>query len=510
MIDKPMAHAFPALREVATAAPASQLSFGGATTEALRHTTPNRDRGHRRLRLKTSMGIDLAVIGAVTILALLISIRSNVGLLTDARLYAPVALTVMPLWAAMIWLAGGYRRTQLTTEVAEYRSVFNGSLLTAGLLGVSAYLLEYPLSRTFYGTVFLIGIPAVLVAHIAFRRIIKLARVKGKYRSRVLIAGDLDHIIEVMTILNRETWLGYDPIGVLAEDIKGCQAALTVPVVAVPEYVVDAVRRTEVDTVIFTEGAYPSGRDFNLIARELEHERTDLIVVPSVTDVAAARMNVRPVAGLPLVHIEKPRAAKAGAGPKRVVDIVGAVLLMVATAPLVALAALAIKLEDGGPVIFKQRRVGLGGEVFDCLKLRSMVTDAETIKARALLAHNESDGVLFKMRKDPRITRVGTFIRRYSIDEMPQFVNVLKGEMSLVGPRPALEAEVARYQPQVLRRLDVRPGLTGLWQVSGRSDLSWEDTVRLDLYYVDNWSMLQDVAILGRTAKAVVGSSGAY
>lgn len=510
MIDEPMARAFPTLGDVTTAAPASQLSGRVATPETLRRSTPNRDRGHRRLRIKTSMSIDLAVIGVVVVLALFISAHANAELFNDARLYTPVVLTVMPLWAAMIGLVGGYRRTQLTTEVAEYRRVFHGSLLTAGLLGISSYLLEYPLSRTFYVTVFLIGIPSVLVAHITYRRIIKLARVKGKYRSRVLIAGDLDHIIEVMTILNRETWLGYDPVGVLTEDIKGCQAALTVPVVAVPEYVVDAVRRTGVDTVIFTEGAYPSGRDFNLIARQLEDERTDLIVVPSVTDVAAARMNVRPVAGLPLVHIEKPRAARAGAGPKRVVDVVGAVLLLVATAPLVAVAALAIKLEDGGPVIFKQRRVGMGGEVFNCLKLRSMVTDAETIKARALLAHNESDGVLFKMRKDPRITRVGAFIRRYSIDEMPQFVNVLRGEMSLVGPRPALEAEVARYQPQVLRRLDVRPGLTGLWQVSGRSDLSWEDTVRLDLYYVDNWSMLQDVAILGRTAKAVVGSSGAY
>lgn len=170
----------------------------------------------------------------------------------------------------------------------------------------------------------------------------------------------------------------------------------------------------------------------------------------------------------------------------------------------------AIKHEDGGPVFYKQRRVGRKGKVFECYKLRSMVVNADEIKAKMLADKNESDGVLFKMKDDPRITKCGKFHRRYSIDEIPQFYNVLRGDMSLVGPRPALENEVAAYESHVRRRLDVRPGITGLWQVSGRSDLSWEDTVRLDLYYVDNWSVLQDITILAKTFSAVFTSSGAY
>lgn len=161
-------------------------------------------------------------------------------------------------------------------------------------------------------------------------------------------------------------------------------------------------------------------------------------------------------------------------------------------------------------MIFRQRRVGKSGETYDCLKFRSMVTNAEDLRTELLSQAHDGQGVLFKLKNDPRVTPVGRFIRRFSIDELPQLFNVIKGDMSLVGPRPALEAEVAQYKTHVLRRLDVRPGITGLWQVSGRSDLSWDDAVRLDLYYVDNWSFLQDLTILIRTVKAVFSSSGAY
>ncbi len=183
--------------------------------------------------------------------------------------------------------------------------------------------------------------------------------------------------------------------------------------------------------------------------------------------------------------------------------------MLLVAAPIIALVALAVKLEDRGPVFFKQTRVGRRGEEFECLKVRSMVVDAEARKAE-LEAQNEGAGVLFKMAKDPRITKVGRFIRRFSIDEVPQFWNVLRGDMSLVGPRPALPSEVAQYDSDTVRRLDVRPGLTGLWQVSGRSNLSWDETVRLDVYYVDNWSIMQDLSIMMRTAGAVLASRGAY
>ncbi|MBI5027854.1 MAG: sugar transferase, partial [Actinobacteria bacterium] len=217
----------------------------------------------------------------------------------------------------------------------------------------------------------------------------------------------------------------------------------------------------------------------------------------------------RPVAGLPLVDVDRPQAVEAARWVKRTFDVLGSAVLLLLAAPVMGLVALAIRLEDGGPIMFRQPRVGLRGEVFECLKFRSMCVDAEE-RLAALVAQNEGAGPLFKMTQDPRITRVGRFIRRFSLDELPQLWNAFRGDMSLVGPRPALPKEVAEYDSDARRRLDVRPGLTGLWQVSGRSNLSWEETVRLDLYYVDNWSMVQDLMILAKTAKAVVGSSGAY
>jgi len=231
--------------------------------------------------------------------------------------------------------------------------------------------------------------------------------------------------------------------------------------------------------------------------------------VPALTDISSERLTARPVAGLPLVQVDRPQAMEASRWIKRTFDILGSSLFLLFASPILLAVAIAIKLEDGGPIFFKQVRVGRRGDEFECFKIRSMVVDAEARKAE-LESQNEGNGVLFKMARDPRITRVGQFIRRFSIDEVPQFWNVLRGDMSLVGPRPALPREVAQYDRDAVRRLDVRPGLTGLWQVSGRSDLSWDETVRLDVYYVDNWSVMQDVSIMMRTAGAVLASRGAY
>jgi exopolysaccharide biosynthesis polyprenyl glycosylphosphotransferase len=251
----------------------------------------------------------------------------------------------------------------------------------------------------------------------------------------------------------------------------------------------------------------PSASAFNRLARQLEDQDAQLVVVPGLTDVSAARMNLRPVGGLPLVYVESPRALLAMRWSKRLFDVVGAAAALLLAAPVMAVIALAIRIEDRGPVVFKQVRVGLKGQPFNFYKFRSMAVDAEQ---RLPQLQSELSGVLFKIKSDPRVTRVGRLIRRLSLDELPQLLNVLQGQMSLVGPRPALPREVAQYQQDVHRRLDVRPGLTGLWQVSGRSDLSWDDTVRLDLYYVDNWSLLQDLMILTRTVGAVLNSRGAY
>jgi exopolysaccharide biosynthesis polyprenyl glycosylphosphotransferase len=263
------------------------------------------------------------------------------------------------------------------------------------------------------------------------------------------------------------------------------------------------------DTVLVARGGYETSQELRRIAWALEGSSIDLVVVPSLTDIAGPRIHMRPVAGLPLLHVEQPQAGAAGGLPKRLFDVVFASLALLVFSPLLMVVAAIVKLQDGGPVFFRQSRVGRDGTPFGMIKFRSMVVDAES-RLEQLRALNEFDDVLFKMQNDPRITSVGRFLRRYSVDELPQLFNVIRGEMSLVGPRPPLPAEVDRYADDVHRRLLVRPGLTGLWQVSGRSGLSWDESVRLDLYYVDNWSMLSDLVIMAKTVRAVLGSAGAY
>jgi exopolysaccharide biosynthesis polyprenyl glycosylphosphotransferase len=245
------------------------------------------------------------------------------------------------------------------------------------------------------------------------------------------------------------------------------------------------------------------------LAWDLERDDIDLIVSSSLVDTAGDRITVRPVDGLPMMHIEHPRLSGGRRLIKSVFDLALAALLLVLLAPAFLVIALVIKLDSRGPVFFRQVRVGRGGEMFRMVKFRTMYADAEQ-RLEAMRAQNEHDGVLFKIRDDPRTTRVGRLLRRYSLDEVPQLFNVLLGEMSLVGPRPPLPAEVEQYPEDMRRRLVVKPGMTGLWQVSGRSDLSWEDSIRLDLRYVENWSLTVDLVILMRTCLVVMRGAGAY
>jgi exopolysaccharide biosynthesis polyprenyl glycosylphosphotransferase len=273
--------------------------------------------------------------------------------------------------------------------------------------------------------------------------------------------------------------------------------------------VAEVVAKFDADTVAVLACPEMSGVRLRELAWELEKTGTDLCVAPALLDVAGPRTTIRPVAGLPLLHMDHPEFAGGRRVIKAAFDRMFALTALLFTAPVFLLVAVAIRLADGGPALFRQTRVGLDGRAFTVYKFRTMVLDAEERKAQ-LAEHNEHAGVLFKIRRDPRITTVGGWLRRWSVDELPQLINVLLGEMSLVGPRPALPEEAALYGDHVRRRLVVKPGLTGLWQVSGRSDLSWDESVRLDLRYVENWSFVLDLQILWKTCSAVVRGDGAY
>ncbi|CAI9403382.1 sugar transferase [Nocardioides sp. T2.26MG-1] len=428
----------------------------------------------------------------------------------DASALAAVGFVVGIAWLALIALRGGYRDDLFGAGTEEYKRVVNASLLTAGLLGVGCYLAKYPLSRGYYQLLFAVGIPALVVGRFALRRAIQHARKQGKLQFRVVISGLPSHVDEVATALARESWLGYNVVGALTpRDDHRVHTDLGIPVIGECEEVTSVVKDHSVDVIFFASGALTSSTELRRIAWDLEQHDVQVVVAPRVTDVSGERVRIRPVGGLPLMHIDAPRSIDAIRWGKRLFDVTGALILLVLFSPLFLLTALQIKLADGGPVFFRQTRTGRDGAEFACLKFRSMVPDAEDRlhELRAALGHQR---MLFKMKDDPRVTRPGRWLRRYSLDELPQLINVLRGEMSLVGPRPPLPSEVAQYASDVHRRLRVRPGMTGLWQVSGRSDLSWQEAVRLDLYYVDNWSILQDLNILAKTVGAVLRSRGAY
>ena len=428
---------------------------------------------------------------------------------------APVHLTsALGPWILLVWLVtigaqGGYSLRQFASGADEFRSIVMASVITAGVLGLFCYLFQVELPRRFVFLVFLIGTPLLLLERYAVRKVVHALRTRGRLCRRVIAVGSPAGIGEVVDVLEREKYVGYDVVGVCLPAGVGGREQLDLPVLGTTEEIREVCDRTGSDTVLVARGGYSSAQEMRRIAWSLENTAVDMIVVPSLTDVAGPRISMRPVAGLPLLHVEPPQSGRAGGLAKRVFDVAFAGLLIALLSPLLLVIAALVRREDKGPVLFRQPRVGRGGEVFPVLKFRSMVPEAENMRAE-LAEANESDGPLFKMREDPRVTRIGRLLRKYSLDELPQLFNVLRGQMSLVGPRPPLPSEVDRYGRDVHRRLAVRPGMTGLWQVSGRSELSWNEAVRLDLYYVDNWSLMTDLVIIAKTVRAVLGSSGAY
>lgn len=434
------------------------------------------------------------------------------GLAQDLLHHSP-ELVLLTAGLAVGWLltltaTGAYSLRDLRAGSLEYKRVVNATAWTAGAFGITCFALNYSYPRTVFAV--WIGVGALLLCIVRFMRRRVMHKLHGMemFLTPVIVAGSAAHVDEVAMVLGRERWMGYRVVGAITrQDLTTTAHGL--PVLGAFDDLARVVDSHSASVVIFAEGSFDTPGDFRRTAWTLEQSRVQMLVAPTMADISAERLEFRPAAGLPLVDVARPRAINSLRWTKRAADIIGASILLLLSAPILLVTAVLVKLEDGGPVLFRQRRVGLKGEQFDCLKFRSMCIDAEARLAE-LQSRNEGAGVLFKMVDDPRITRVGKFIRRYSIDELPQLWNALRGDMSLVGPRPALPREVEQYDSDTRRRLDVRPGLTGLWQVSGRSRLSWEDTVRLDLYYVDNWSVVQDLMILVKTARAVIGSSGAY
>src|SRR6266571_1738534 len=424
-------------------------------------------------------------------------------------MYLALSLGLPLIWLFIVAFTGGYDSRFIGVGPDEFRRVLNAGVTLTAAVAILAYATKTGIARGYV----VIALPCLtlssLTARFALRKRLHRLRTLGSCMRRVVAVGHTPVVADLATELRRETYHGLSVVAACVAGPEGETEVNGIPVVGGLRNVASVVRRYDADTVAVLACPEMSGIRLRELAWELEKTGTDLCGAPALLDVAGPRTTIRPVAGLPLLHVDHPEFTGAKQVIKDAFDKVVGVSALALLAPVFIIVAIAIRLSDGGPALFRQTRVGKDGRTFTVYKFRTMVLDAEDRKAQ-LAVSNEKDGVLFKIRNDPRITTIGARLRRWSVDELPQLINVVRGDMSLVGPRPALPEEAARYRAHVRRRLAVQPGLTGLWQVNGRAELSWEESVRLDLRYVENWSFLLDLQILWKTWSAVSRGSGAY
>ena len=434
-----------------------------------------------------------------------LAIHENAAITDVSYWLFSAGLVVLWMWA--LSLIDSRSERVIGTGTAEYVRVANASITLFGFIAITAFLLKVEVARGYLLISLPAGILVLVFSRWMWRQWLIAHRSMNEYSARVLLVGSPESVTQIARELERTPSAGYAVVGACTTS-NGRALTLRngmLPVLGGIDDVEAALATTGADTVAVTSTDELPPDKVKQISWRLEAGKQHLVLAPSIVDIAGPRLHTRPVAGLPLIHVETPRFSKGQLFLKRLVDLVASVLGVIVLSPLLAFFAVTVRLSSEGPVFFRQTRVGIRGKEFTMIKFRSMVVNAEELLEK--LAEQERDAgneVLFKMQNDPRVTPIGRIMRKFSLDELPQLFNVIGGSMSLVGPRPPLPSEVAQYADHVHRRFIVKPGITGLWQVSGRSTLSWEDTVRLDLSYVENWSLLTDVAIVAKTARAVL------
>jgi exopolysaccharide biosynthesis polyprenyl glycosylphosphotransferase len=474
-----------------------------------------RDRGawQRRYRL-VLVAVDLLVILGSTLIALAARFGDTSQVVSGSvfgRLsYVGLSFLFVPAWMLALVCARAYEMRFLGVGEDEYKRVAWASWWLMALIAVVAYTFKIQFARGYVAIALPVGTVLLLLVRYFERKWLHGRRSRGYFQHRVIAVGGRAAIEELSAELLEEPYLGLQLVGVCLPKPGRTTSVSDLPVFGDLSSLQAAIVRSGADTVAVTAGPGMTPEVLRDLSWALEDSGVDFVVAPGLLDVAGPRIVARPVTGLPFLHVERPELTGAHQVLKTSVEWLFATVAFVLTSPFLLLLAAAVRLDSPGSPVFRQTRVGRGGHEFTVFKLRTMHADAEE-RLGALHQHNDAaDGLLFKMRDDPRVTRVGRFLRRWSIDEVPQLWNVVRGDMALVGPRPPLPGEVSRYDRMVARRLLVKPGITGLWQVSGRSDLSWHDSVRLDLYYVENWSLALDALIVWKTVFAVFRRHGAY
>ena len=402
-------------------------------------------------------------------------------------------------WLYFLWFNGSRETNILGFGADEYKRLTNATLLSFTFIAFISYIFKLEISRAFVLTVYPFGLMILFISRRFLRRRLIKARDNGRYLSRVLLlhSGNIDPVEARLAIAQHA---GFNIVHKIVTTENNNFDF---------HEIVAQAKVNKCDQIMVGQSAVISAKELRNLGWALEQTNIDLVVAPAVTEIAGPRLKVSNVEGLPLLHLEQPVFSGAAIATKRLLDLIISIVGLVIISPFLFVIAIVIKFYDRGSVFYSQRRIGQNNKEFTVYKFRTMFEGSHDQREK-IMAETNKDPRLAKDPQDPRVTKPGLFLRRWSIDEIPQIINVLKGEMSLVGPRPPLAEEVNKYEKSETRRLLVKPGLTGLWQVSGRSELDWEDAVRLDLYYVENWSLTLDILIIIRTAAAVWRGEGAY
>lgn len=442
----------------------------------------------------------------------------------------------MPIWAFLLAycvigllclaFAGAYHRHVMAEGYELYTKLINAAIFTIVLASCVVFMLNLQLPRTALIIAPLVGLVCELVARWMMRCLLHHHRRRGECKYTTVIVGSSEGINRTLRLMRRNSALGYMPVAVcpIAPDPRMDDAYVVTNFVADPDIegadklrvlsfgsrFARTIERMGVQEVYIADVLSRDSKLLHAMSLAVESLGIELAISVSLADVGGHRLHLRNSAEQQVLIASLPQYRTTTYVIKRIIDIVLSAVALIVSSPIMLGVAIAIKLDDGGPVLFKQTRVGIHGKPFTMYKFRSMVTNAEEIKAKLAAESGQADRFIFKLKDDPRITKVGKFIRKTSLDEFPQFFNVFKGDMSLVGPRPALPDEVARYGSLYSTRLLVKPGITGPWQVSGRSDLSQEQSEFLDVSYIENWSITGDLAILAKTVMVVFRGTGSY
>ncbi|GAA4186484.1 sugar transferase [Gryllotalpicola kribbensis] len=426
--------------------------------------------------------------------------------------YSAVTVTFIVAWFLLLTFGSTRDRTIIGSGNVEYRRIVHATIALFGTGAAVAYLVQAQLGRGYFLTIVPVGLVLLVGSRYGWRLWVRSRRRVGEFVSRTVVLGHSDTAEHFAKAMVRNNESGLQLVGAVLVGSRRRNNEMLLPDVPVlddADGVLTAIADAQAEVLVVADSHSLSPKEFRRLGWELEDLGVNLVVASSITDIAGPRLHARPVAGLPLIYIDFPSLAPWNTALKRAFDIVASLAALIIGSPVFLAVAVAIALTSRGPVFYTQERIGRGGKPFRMLKFRSMIPGADEQLQSLLDLQGTTDQPLFKVNDDPRITPVGRFIRKHSLDELPQLLNVLIGDMSLVGPRPQVAKEVELYDDDAHRRHRMKPGMSGLWQINGRSRLTWDDALRFDLYYVENWSFMGDIAILWRTVKVVAFGDGA-